>query len=74
MSAAEANVVHSWQVGAFTVTLSIPPISPDAIFHAVCNWTPTLPGRPLTASERLQYEAGLAEALVAVRTFAGGDS
>ena len=60
---AEATFVHSWQVGRWTVTLSVPPISAGAVSHAVCEWTPKLPGRPLTASEQRQYDAGMADAM-----------
>lgn len=59
---AEAGYVYTWQVGAFTVTLSMPPIVPGAVRHAVCEWAPSLPGRRLTPTEQRQYDAGLAAA------------
>ena len=71
---AEAAFVHAWQVGRWTVTLSMPPIAPGFIRQAVCEWSPAMPGRPLTASEHSQYRAGLAEAMrgAAARAVAAG--
>ena len=60
---AEAAVVHFWQVGRWTVTLSMPRVVAGAVVCAVAEWSPALPGRPLTASEQRQYDAGLAEAM-----------
>ena len=62
---AEAAVVHTWRVGRWEVTLSMPPIAVGTVRHAVCEWSPAVPGRPLTASEQRQYDAGLAEAMQA---------
>ncbi len=59
---AESLFTHTWQVGRWKVTLSVPPIAPGFVRHAVCEWDPAVPGRPLTASEQRQYEAGIAEA------------
>lgn len=60
---AEAAIVHSWQVGRWTVTLSTPRLAAGQLRHAVCEWDPAVPGRPLTASEQQQYDAGLAKAM-----------
>lgn len=59
----EAAFVHTWKVGRWEVTLSTPPLAAGQVRHAVCEWSPALPGRPLTATEQRQYDAGLAEAI-----------
>ena len=57
---AEAAFVRTWPVGRWTATLSVP----SAAFavgqpvHAVVEWSPAIPGRPLTPSELKQYRAG----------------
>lgn len=63
---AEAAFVHTWQVGPWTVTLSLPSLAFGTVRQAVCEWSPALPDRPLTADERDQYRAGLTEAVNAV--------
>lgn len=64
---AEAAFVHTWQVGRWTVTLSLPPVVAGEVRHAVAEWAPSLPDRRFTPAERRQYEAGLAEAIDAAR-------
>lgn len=64
--AAEAAHVHTWRVGRWTVTLSMPPIAPGVIHNAVCEWDPAMPSRPLTASEQQQYQQGLQQAIRAI--------
>jgi hypothetical protein len=60
---ADAAFVHTWRVGRWTVTLTVPPIAPGFVRQAVAEWEPAMPGRPLTASEHAQYQAGLARAM-----------
>jgi len=60
---AEAALVHTWRVGRWTVTLSMPPLALGGVRHAVCEWEPCVPGRPLTESERREYDAGLSAAM-----------
>ena len=55
----EAAFVHSWSVGAWTVTLSTPLLVPGDVQHAVCEWGPALPDRPLTCDEQRQFFDGL---------------
>jgi hypothetical protein len=50
--------VRSWRVGRWTATLSVPAIVPGLDVHAVVQWSPAMPGRPLTSSELAQYRAG----------------
>jgi len=63
---AEAAFTHTWQVGRWTVTLSAPPLMLGARLVVTCEWAPDVPGRPLTDSERRQYEAGRDAALAAM--------
>lgn len=60
---AESGFSHSWAVGRWTATLTMPPIVPGAVRHAICEWSPSLPGRRFTAAEQRQYDAGLAKAM-----------
>ncbi len=62
---AEAAFVRSWQVGRWTVTLSVPSLVAGGVRHAVAEWEPSLPGRLLTAAEQRQYDAGLCAAIAA---------
>lgn len=55
---AEAAFIRTWRVGRWTATLSVPAIVPGLDVHAVVQWSPAMPGRPLTASELAQYRAG----------------
>jgi hypothetical protein len=43
--------------------LTVPPIIPGQRGGAVVEWSPAMPGRPLTASERAQYQAGRDDAI-----------
>jgi hypothetical protein len=60
---AEPVFVRSWPVGRWTATLIVPPIIPGQRGTAAVEWSPALPGRPLTASERAQYQAGRDDAI-----------
>ncbi len=64
---AEAAITHTWRVGRWTVTLSAPLMGPGLVRHAVCEWDPAVPGRPLTAIEQRQFDAGIAEATLKLR-------
>ena len=64
---AEAATVRAWRVGPWTVTLTMPPIVAGQAQHAVAEWTPSMPDRPFTATEKRQYEAGLFEAVAAAQ-------
>lgn len=61
---AEAALVHRFKVGRWSVEISVPPLAAGQVRHAVVEWSPRMPGRQLTASERQQYAAGLREAMV----------
>jgi hypothetical protein len=63
---AERAFVHSWQVGPWTVSLSLPPLVPGTVRQAVAEWSPALPNRPLTAAECKQFREGLSAAVNAV--------
>ena len=63
---AEAAFVHTWRVGAWEVTLSAPRVVAGAVVCASVEWSPALPGRPLTPLERRQYDSGLATAMTCV--------
>lgn len=62
MSASAAALVHTWQVGRYQVTLTVPPLQRGHIVHASVEWAPRLPGR-LTTKEITAYQRGLAAAL-----------
>jgi len=64
--AAQAIYEASWEVGRFRVTLTVPPIQAGAAICASCEWDPRMPGRPLTVSERAQYDAGMQKAIEAI--------
>jgi hypothetical protein len=55
-------VRHTWRVGHWTVTLSLPVLRQDRANTAICEWHPTLPDRALTAAEEAEYRVGLAAA------------
>ncbi len=59
----EAAFVHSWQVGRWTVTLSMPRVVAGCVACASAEWSPSLPGRRFTAAEQRAYDAGLAKAM-----------
>ena len=61
--AAEAAFIHSWRVGRWTATLTVPRVILGQLDDAVVEWSPAMPGRPLTASELAQYRAGRDAAL-----------
>jgi len=63
--AKSASLVRSWRVGRWTVTLSIPALTPDLGTAGVVEWSPAMPGRPLTPTELAQYRAGRDAALAA---------
>jgi hypothetical protein len=67
----EPAFVHSWQVGRWTATLTVPPIIPGQRGTAVVEWSPAMPGRPLTATERAQYQAGRDEAIAELSKLMG---
>ena len=58
-----ASMVRSWRVGRWTVTLSIPMLTPGLGAAGVVEWSPAMPGRPLTPSELTQYRTGRDAAL-----------
>lgn len=58
MTAAAAMLSRSWRVGRWTVTLSIPALTPGLGAAGVVEWSPAMPGRPLTPSELAQYRSG----------------
>jgi len=60
---AEGVITRTWQVGRWTVTLTVPPLVRGAVRHAHAEWTPSMPDRPLTPAEQHQYETGLQAAL-----------
>ncbi len=62
MTAEAPALVHTWQVGRFKVTLSVPPLHRGDVAHASVEWSPRLPER-LTTKEVTAYQRGLAAAL-----------
>jgi len=61
---AEATIVHTFRVGPYTAELSLPASAVSSgFFHAMCEWSPHVPTRPLNADEQGQYQAGLAEVM-----------
>jgi hypothetical protein len=60
---AERAVVHSFRVGRFMLTVSLPPIKPGAVRSGTVEWDPRLPGRQLTTAEQRQYDAGMMAAV-----------
>ncbi len=61
-----ACLVRSWRVGRWTATLTVPAINPGLRSCALIEWSPAMPGRPLTPSELAQYRAGRDAALADV--------
>lgn len=59
----DAILSRSWRVGRWTVTLSIPGLTPGLGAAGVVEWSPAMPGRPLTPTELAQYRAGRDAAL-----------
>ena len=59
---AEAAFVRSWQVGAFTVTLSMPKPRPGRAQSCLIEWAPDAPPS-MSAAEWGQYRAGRNAAL-----------
>ena len=49
---------RSWRVGRWTVTLSISALTPGLGAAGVVEWSPALPGRPLTPTELDEYRRG----------------
>ena len=58
MTASTSLLSRSWRVGRWTVTLTIPALTPGLGAAGVVEWSPTMPGRPLTPSELAQYRSG----------------
>jgi len=58
MSAEAAVLSRSWRVGRWTVTLSIPVLTPGLGAAGVVEWSPAMPGRPLTPTELAEYRTG----------------
>ena len=63
MTAHAALLSRSWRVGRWTVTLSIPALTPGLGAAGVVEWSPAMPGRPLTPSELAEYRRGRDSAL-----------
>ena len=61
MSAESAALIRSWQVGAYTATLTMPQHKPSTVASAVIEWEPHVPTR-LSPAELEQYRAGRAAA------------
>lgn len=62
MSASAPALSHTWKVGRFLVTLTVPPLRLGQVAHASVEWAPHLPER-LTTKEITAYRTGLAAAL-----------
>lgn len=64
MSASLA-VEHVFKVGKFTVVMSFPATvdKGSLILSMHAEWSPRMPGRPLTPTELDQYRTGRAEAV-----------
>lgn len=65
MSAESAALVHSWSVGQYTATLTVPKAKPGVPVMAVIEWDPEMPER-LSPDEIKQYRAGRNAALAAL--------
>lgn len=57
MSATKPAVSHTWQVGRYTATLSIPRLEPGVPVSCLIEWSPHMPKR-LTPQEMKAYRAG----------------
>lgn len=62
MSATRRGIQHTFAVGRFTCTITLPTLA-EGLVMCSAEWTPSVPCRQLTASEQRQYEAGRAEAI-----------
>lgn len=56
MSAVAASLMRTWQVGRYTATLTVPPVT-NGVLHACIEWLPHVP-RDLTPSELEAYRLG----------------
>lgn len=65
MSAERAALTHSWQVGAFTATLTVQHLHPGRAAAAIVEWAPHLP-TALTPAELNDYRKGRDIALQAL--------
>lgn len=50
-------LVHSWQVGNYKVTMSVPKMTKGAVHHSAMEWEPGLPTH-MTKKMWRQYRAG----------------
>lgn len=65
MSAEAAALTHSWPVGQFTATMSVPKLRQGQVLAGVIEWEPHVP-QHLTAEESEQYRAGRDAAIKAL--------
>ena len=65
MSAESAALTHSWPVGQFTATMSVPKLRHSQVLSAVVEWQPHVP-QCLTDEEIAQYRAGRTAAIQAL--------
>ncbi|MDP9124023.1 MAG: hypothetical protein M3N82_05410 [Pseudomonadota bacterium] len=63
MSAEAAALARTWSVGRWTVTVTLPEVAPGQMRHAVLEWSPAMPTRPLSKSQMRQYRRGRDRAL-----------
>lgn len=52
-----------FKVGKYTCCVTLPEIRPGTVAHINVEWDPCMPKRPLTDSERKEYDAGMMLAL-----------
>jgi hypothetical protein len=74
MSAEVAALSRTWSVGRWQVTLTTPQATPGKVRHAVFEWSPALPTRPLTKAEMRQYRAGRDRAVAELARAIGGQA
>ena len=72
MSAEAVALARTWSVGRWTVTVTLPQVAPGQMRHAVFEWSPAMPTRPLTKSEMRQYRAGRDRAIGELAFALGG--
>jgi hypothetical protein len=72
MSAEAAALVRAWSVGRWTVTVTLPQVAPGQLRHAVFEWSPAMPTRPLSKSQMRQYRRGRNRAIGELANALGG--
>ena len=72
MAAEAAALARSWSVGRWTVTVTLPQVAPGQMCHAVIEWSPAMPTRPLSKSQMRQYRRGRNLAVAELARALGG--